>query len=723
VSLGTPQYMSPEQAMGERSTDARTDLFALGAVTYEMLTGEPPFAGPTVQAIVSKVLTSQPVPVDELRRNVPEHAAAAIMAALEKLPADRPASAEQFAQMLAGSTPAPVGRTSGARPKAAAPRSLTQRLLPWIAGLAAGVALGAGVVKWRGTEPGSSTGTDVGGPLRFLFVPGDSLQIQAVCCGRMFALSPDGRTLVYQARVAIVDTTKSAPPVRLYRREVGSLTPVALEGTENAQALSISPDGTQLAFTSGTKLMRMPLRGGPVTTVATLPTGYIGGTDWRDNEHLLVSVQYLLYSVSTKDGRLDTLVAPARYLQQITGPAAVAGTGAALFTYVARDEAPRVQFLAAGAKSPKALMFGATPHYVPAWKALVINRQGRLLAYPFDPASGDTLGAGVPFAEGVALRSPVLSHGEFDIAPTGTYVLTQRQEGTIVGWSPNSRVALRENGTSKALPLPMNDLIVYDLDFSPTGKRLVMTTRNFEHDGLVFTYDFERGTYQRVSSDEETYTSTFNDSGDSVIYVERHANTLKIRAADGTGTATVFAKLNGWAQVEQLSVRGDWAVFSGRATASTASLDIGKVRRGQTTPVVPVADSPSDEGFPRVSPDGRWIAYEMTQTGQTDVYVSPFPETTSRTIVSKAGGRQPVWSGDGRTLSYVTADGAFVSVAFTAGVGGAPPTFGPPRELYRRAFARFWTLSPDGTRLLTIDTSALLTLLGLEVVVGFRPAF
>jgi serine/threonine-protein kinase len=719
ISLGTPQYMSPEQAMGERSTDARTDVFALGAVAYEMLTGEPPFSGPTVQAIVSKVLTSQPVPVDELRRNVPEAAAAAIMAALEKLPADRPASAEQFAQMLLGTAPVPAGRTSAARPKSTPPRSIAQRLLPWGLGITAGLALGVGLMAWRnGRTTAASASTSA--PLRFLLSPADSVQLVAVCCGRMFALSPDGRTFVYQGRAIISDSTAAVPPQRLFRRDFGSLTPVALAGTEGATALSISPDGTQLAFVSGTKLQRVPMQGGAVATIATLPQGFIGGTEWRDNDHVLVSVQSTLFEASTNGGELATLLAPDSLQQQITGAAVLPGRGAIVFAYVSADVAPVLYVLAKGSNTPRRLMSGASPHYVPAWRALVINRLGRLLAYPFDPATGDTLGAGVQIADGITLRSPIIAHGEYDVAPNGTFITTRRQEGSQVGWSPTSQVSIRENGASRSLPLPLENVIVFGLQFSPNGKRLLMTVRNVDQDGLVYAYDLARNAYSRVTENEKVLTSAWTDGGDSVVFVERQGKRLLIRAADGSGTAREYAALPDWHRVEELSVRGDWVAIGGLATAGSTSLDIGLVKRGQTTPVAHFADAPVDELNAAISPDQRWIAYAVVQSGRREIYVSPFPTPTSRTVVSTAGGAFPVWSGDGRTLSYASADGHYVSVAFTP---GSPPTFGPPRELYRRGFSRFWTISPDGTKLITIDTSALLKLLGLEIVVGLTPTF
>src|SRR6185295_19559090 len=142
LSLGTPQYMSPEQATGERDLSARSDVYALGAVVYEMLTGEPPFTGPTAQAIAAKVLTEQPVPVRVRRRLVPEPVEAAVMAALEKLPADRPPSAGDFVRSLQG---APVAQTVRLRRAAShATRSLWRHpALGWVAG-----AIGMVVVGW-----------------------------------------------------------------------------------------------------------------------------------------------------------------------------------------------------------------------------------------------------------------------------------------------------------------------------------------------------------------------------------------------------------------------------------------------------------------------------------------------------------------------------------------------------------------------------------------------
>ena len=102
MSLGTPHYMSPEQAMGEREITARSDVYALGAMLYEMLTGDPPFTGSTAQAVVARVLTEAPRAMLPQRHTIPPHVEAAVRTALEKLPADRFATAAEFAEALAG---------------------------------------------------------------------------------------------------------------------------------------------------------------------------------------------------------------------------------------------------------------------------------------------------------------------------------------------------------------------------------------------------------------------------------------------------------------------------------------------------------------------------------------------------------------------------------------------------------------------------------------------
>jgi serine/threonine-protein kinase len=235
ISLGTPQYMSPEQAMGERELDARTDVYALGCVLYEMLVGEPPFTGPTAQAIMGKVLSAEPASLTSQRRTVPPDVEVAVLTALQKLPADRFGSAGEFAAALGAQAPAMRPATSPHVQRSARRVLRDRELVGWIAAAALGAALLAPMVSTR-----NETGTAE--PVRRLHIllP-DSAPLAFVGeaplrVGRTsLALSPDGQTLVYVGRTG--NTT------RLFARPLEENRVTALPDTDGVRAPFFSPDG------------------------------------------------------------------------------------------------------------------------------------------------------------------------------------------------------------------------------------------------------------------------------------------------------------------------------------------------------------------------------------------------------------------------------------------------------------------------------------------------
>jgi serine/threonine-protein kinase len=243
MSLGTPHYMSPEQAMGEREITARSDVYALGCVLYEMLTGDPPFTGSTAQAVVARVVTETPRPMTPQRRTIPPHVEAAVLTALEKLPADRFASAAEFAAALAQPgyhSPAQHGMPE--RAAAGAPAGRLRRAVPWAAGALAlllGTALGA-----RLLAPAA-----VLRPLRLaISLPSETPPL-------VLRLSPDGATLAY--------VSAQGDRLSIFARRLDELTPRRVEGTQDAYTVSFSPDGQSIAFLAGGGSPRkVPLSGG-----------------------------------------------------------------------------------------------------------------------------------------------------------------------------------------------------------------------------------------------------------------------------------------------------------------------------------------------------------------------------------------------------------------------------------------------------------------------------
>jgi serine/threonine-protein kinase len=264
LSIGTPSYMSPEQAMGERTITARSDIYSLGAVTYEMLSGEPPFTGATAQAIVARVLTEEPRPLTTVRRNVPPHVAAAVSHALEKVPADRFASAHAFADALNNPSFMLL------RASTIVDRDLSiHRLRLGLYGVTGLAILLAVTTLWGWRRPAPPKQV-----VRYSLVL-DSTEAMAqggLFFGR-FDLSPDGSRLAYIG----------GPTGQILIRPRNQLHATAIPGTEGAKTPFFSPDGQRVGFFNGGRTLRIAsLTGGPPITVTDSPGGFAGASWGRD---------------------------------------------------------------------------------------------------------------------------------------------------------------------------------------------------------------------------------------------------------------------------------------------------------------------------------------------------------------------------------------------------------------------------------------------------------
>jgi hypothetical protein len=299
LSLGTPEYMSPEQAAGDRVTDRRSDIYSLGAMTYEMLTGEPPHTGSTAQAIIARLLTDRPRSIRSSRPSVPEHVEAAVEHALEKLPADRFATAREFAEALQGRG-APVLRTAAQPAVTVARRGWKERLRdPIEVGLAAValLALVAAALLRRQAPHADSIPA-----VRFALSTPDSL--------RAFdnypwpaAISPRGDVLVY--------ASTRGGTVRLLALRTDQLEARPIPGTEGGFQPLFSPDGRWVAFEQGTKEKKVRLDGSAPITIAE--GGGANGADWSSADELIVGATgpaYGLSRVSTAGGELVQFTHP-----------------------------------------------------------------------------------------------------------------------------------------------------------------------------------------------------------------------------------------------------------------------------------------------------------------------------------------------------------------------------------------------------------------------------
>ena len=258
LSLGTPQYMSPEQATGDRGIDARSDIYSLGAVTYEMLTGEPPHVGNTAQAIIAKLMTEDVRPLTVLRRTVPPLVDAAVRRALERLPADRFATAKAFSEALGGTGPTAMAGGVSTHASAPSPATPTRAGQPWRWALVAA----AGVVA---CTPSRRECMSAAPTVRFEFrVP--HVGSFANVTGLTVAITPHGDTVV-------TATADSAGTSHLYARGLSDLDAKVIRGSDNALFPTISPTGGKVAFVDGTQVKVIPIVGGAASLVASFPVG------------------------------------------------------------------------------------------------------------------------------------------------------------------------------------------------------------------------------------------------------------------------------------------------------------------------------------------------------------------------------------------------------------------------------------------------------------------
>ncbi|MFI5235843.1 MAG: protein kinase [Gemmatimonadales bacterium] len=389
MSLGTPTYMSPEQAMGEREITARSDVYALGCVLYEMLCGEPPFSGPTAQAIVAKVLTEEPRPLLPKRHTIPPNVEAATLRALEKLPADRFASAAEFAAALQrpNSTATPVS-TPGAGRVSRAVRRRWRLLAPWGVALAA-----AAIAAW------TLLGRSGPGSARWNYVTlSDSVPITTR--GPSLGISPDGQSIVFK------DDHQNG---MLWLKRADQLEPVPIPGTLRGFSPVFSPTGKWLAFTADGQVRKIRPGGGAAVVLADSAAPQIYGLAWLDDGTIIYTVaRNDQFRRVNSDGGTNTvaLADPALRGLGLLNPNPLPHARGVLFLVCASGcVTASIHVLDLKTGKQKALLDDAIDAwYLPIGVILYVRRDGAALVAPFDLNKLEITGAAVPVLDGVRTR-------------------------------------------------------------------------------------------------------------------------------------------------------------------------------------------------------------------------------------------------------------------------------------------------------------------------------
>ena len=631
ISVGTPHYMSPEQAMGEKHITARTDIFALGAILYEMLVGEPPFTGESTQVIVAKMMTTAPTPIAALRPTVPVHVAGAIDGALQRVAADRFDSARAFA--LALETPPPVRSDAISSATAPGPPRDRRAGLPALGVGVVGLAAAglAGVYWGRAHAPERPAGIVARAAIPLA-------RNQLLSTGTYpLTLSRDGRFLVYVGE----DSGKS----QLYVRPLADSIATAIGGTEHASNPIFSPDGAWIAYFADGKLRKVPRTGGAPITLGDAPT-LIEGASWGSDGTIIYAAGDSTLRRISSDGGVARVVVVAnatpartRPLGILRWPALLPDNARALVT---TDSGVAVLDLTTG--EVRVLLRGRQAVYVPGGHLVYDDNEGRMRAVAFDVRRGETLGASVPVFE--AFRGSGGGATYYAVADNGTLVY-------MPGGFQRSLVRVDRYGRVTTLSAEPRGYRFPRV--SPDGKHIAVTVD--PRPSQIWIVDAADGHAAPLRIDGiHSIHAVWSPDGTRIAYMGSGSRPVWTSATDGSvvheilSSRTVLDAHN--LNVNDWSRGGDLFGYQTAVRSWQSQADIVSYRIGDSVTTVRFT-SPADEREPMLSPDEKWLAYASDASGTTEIYVRPTGGGSAPAVlVSSGGGVDPQWARSGDELLY-----------------------------------------------------------------------
>jgi len=501
LSLGTPHYMSPEQATGDVGVGAATDIYALGCVLYEMLVGEPPYTGTTPQAILGKIIMAKPVSATEARKLVPSNVDAAIRKALEKLPADRFGSASEFARALgdAGFRHGAEGGVAGA-----VAHGTWNRLTVGFAATTALLVLG---LVWsvsalvRADRPGP-------GPLaRFAVTPAEDQRVAPSINALDFALSPDGSRIVYVG-------VAPGGGTQLWQRALADLDAIHVSGTEGAVSPVFSPDGLSMAFTVQGAIRTVSLEGGPSAAVVPLVVG--PSTAWGSDGMIYFIRESIVQRVAATGGEPEAVTNPMEGAPQRFPHPLPEGRGLLLTVPWGTPFQSRIAVVGPGGGEPREILTGTMARYAATGHIVYGTAEGALMAAPFDVRRLEVTGSSVALVEGVQVKTT--SATQFALSESGTLLYATGGGGVAeLVWV---------NRAGEAEPVdPEWTGVLGSPALSPDGTRLAVTIRA-EASTDVWVKQLDRGPSLKLTLERGLNTfPTWTPDGRSVTYSSARTGT------------------------------------------------------------------------------------------------------------------------------------------------------------------------------------------------------
>ena len=690
VILGTAAYMSPEQAKG-KAVDKRTDIWAFGAVLYELLTGKPAFHGEDVGDILASVVKTEPA-FDSLPANISPSIRVLLQRCLRKDRRQRTPDAAILRIEIEDALTAPkdVGATQ------AAPAAIAWRervAWPVAAGILAPIVITLAIaLMLRAPKPEQ--------PMRLSAEIGADASLYTLD-GPSAVLSPDGTRLALLA-------TGTGQTRRIYVRSLDQLQATVLSDTERALDPFFSHDGKWIGFFADGKLKKILAQGGAAVTLCDAPSDR--GGSWGEDGTIVFTAgnRTPLSKVSSAGGSPEPLITLDTQAGETTQrwPQVLPGSKAVLFTSNAsrtnlEDAEIDIYSMASGQRKT-VQRGGYHARYLPSGH-IVYMHEGTLFAVPFDLKRLEVTGQPAPILEGV-VTNPAVGVAQFSFSETGNLAY-------IAGGSGGENVSISwMDREGKFTPLRDTPGNYYNPAFSPDGKRLALEISDGKRND-IWVYEWERDTLARLTFAGETNSyPVWTPDGQRITYSSQEKggplNLWWIRA-DGAGNPQ---RLTESKNVEYpRSWRPDGKVLAFTQLNPSTNFDILTLlmegdektgwKPGEPTPFL-------NTGFlevqPAFSPDGRWLAYSSNESEDYEVYVRPFPGPGGKWQISTGGGQYPKWSRDGKELFYRTTESKLMVASYTASgdsFSADKPQLWSPGQFTDRGLGFYnFDVHPDGKR-------------------------
>jgi serine/threonine protein kinase/Tol biopolymer transport system component len=681
--LGTFQYMAPEQLEGKEA-DARTDIFAFGAVLYEMATGRKAFSGKSQASLISSIMGTEPPPVSTVAPMTPPAFDRVVRTCLAKDPEDRWQIAHDV--MLELKWVAEGGSQAGLPAPVVARRRSRERLAWIIAGVLAASTIALGFIELRRPRTTASV-------VRSIVLPPEKTSFSFVGGGAgPVVVSPDGRHLAFVA-------SESGGKKQLWVRPLDSLLAKPLPATADATYPFWSPDSRFVGFFADGKLKRIEIAGGPALSICDAPDAR-GGSWSRDGTILFEpSFREPIHRVPASGGKSVPVTKLDSFRNETTHrwPYFLPDGRRFLFfsgshSTGAESELDAILVGSLDGEKPK-LLVNARSNAAYAAGHLLFVRQKTLLAQRFDPKSLELTGEAFPILENVQ-DDPGFFSAVFSVSDQGTLAYQ-----TASGSSGLSELTWVDR-SGKKLDVLGDPADYFEPRISPDGRRVAIA---IEDPGDIWIYDLARRVRTRLTfSGSDDFAPTWSPDSTRVAFSSQRTGSGDIYAktASGTGadellsTSKIFKVPNSWSPDGRYIV---YIAFQG-APGSKADLWLLSLADRKTSPIL---QSPFDELQGVFSPDGRWLAYASNESGRFEIYVQPFPGPGGKWQISTSGGTQPRWARGGKELFFIAPGGKIMSVEiqtstiveagtpqvlFSASLKNAP---GPPYDV-----------SSDGQRIL-----------------------